>query len=245
VSISSKTQSLITAANSVTGESRTDLTSAVQDLKDGYGQGGGEIIQQTKQIIQLDETRAIYLPYNKSYGGFRKVNSSFDALIINFTNITDYFRVVIKAKISSSSSFSNYPVLIGSSDENAGWGGWLFFDRTQAIWQFSSASGNRSAVAPFTTYDTWLYFCAVVKSNGDMLLKIYDDNGQVITSGSSSGAFNPRNNTSYYTTYFGREGQYGQGLTGNANLTETFFDIDGTFVWGEANSKTQNMGLEV
>ena len=41
MSISSKIQSLITAANSVTGESRTDLTAAVQDLKDGYGQGGG------------------------------------------------------------------------------------------------------------------------------------------------------------------------------------------------------------
>lgn len=40
MSISSKIQSLITAANSVTGESRTDLTSAVQDLKDGYGGGG-------------------------------------------------------------------------------------------------------------------------------------------------------------------------------------------------------------
>ena len=40
MSISSKIQSLITAANSVTGESRTDLTSAVQDLKDGYNQGG-------------------------------------------------------------------------------------------------------------------------------------------------------------------------------------------------------------
>lgn len=38
MSITSKIQSLITAANSVTGESRTDLTAAVQDLKDGYGQ---------------------------------------------------------------------------------------------------------------------------------------------------------------------------------------------------------------
>lgn len=37
MSISSKIQSLITAANSVTGESRTDLTAAVQDLVDGYG----------------------------------------------------------------------------------------------------------------------------------------------------------------------------------------------------------------
>ena len=45
MSISSKIQSLITAANSVTGESRTDLTAAVQDLKDGYGQGGGGTIK--------------------------------------------------------------------------------------------------------------------------------------------------------------------------------------------------------
>lgn len=37
MSLISKIQSLISSANSVTGESRTDLTSAVQDLKDGYG----------------------------------------------------------------------------------------------------------------------------------------------------------------------------------------------------------------
>jgi len=41
MSLISKIQSLISSANSVTGESRTDLTSAVQDLKDGYGGGGG------------------------------------------------------------------------------------------------------------------------------------------------------------------------------------------------------------
>lgn len=37
MSLISKIQSLISSANAVTGESRTDLTSAVQDLKDGYG----------------------------------------------------------------------------------------------------------------------------------------------------------------------------------------------------------------
>jgi len=42
MSLISKIQSLISSANAVTGESRTDLTSAVQDLKDGYG--GGTII---------------------------------------------------------------------------------------------------------------------------------------------------------------------------------------------------------
>lgn len=41
MSIRSKIQSLISAANSKTGESDTTLTDAVQTLVDGYGQGGG------------------------------------------------------------------------------------------------------------------------------------------------------------------------------------------------------------
>lgn len=41
MSIRSKIQSLITAANAKTGESDTTLTDAVQTLVDGYGQGGG------------------------------------------------------------------------------------------------------------------------------------------------------------------------------------------------------------
>lgn len=41
MSIRSKIQALITAANAKTGESDTTLTDAVQTLVDGYGQGGG------------------------------------------------------------------------------------------------------------------------------------------------------------------------------------------------------------
>lgn len=41
MSIRSKIQALITAANTKTGESDTTLTDAVQTLVDGYGQGGG------------------------------------------------------------------------------------------------------------------------------------------------------------------------------------------------------------
>lgn len=41
MSIKSKIQALITAANAKTGESDTTLTDAVQTLVDGYGQGGG------------------------------------------------------------------------------------------------------------------------------------------------------------------------------------------------------------
>lgn len=43
MSIRSKIQALITAANTATGESDTTLTDAVQTLIDGYGQGGEEI----------------------------------------------------------------------------------------------------------------------------------------------------------------------------------------------------------
>ena len=41
MSIRSKIQALITAANTKTGESDTTLTDAVQTLVDGYGQGSG------------------------------------------------------------------------------------------------------------------------------------------------------------------------------------------------------------
>lgn len=41
MSIRSKIQALITAANTKTGESDTTLTDAIQTLVDGYGQGGG------------------------------------------------------------------------------------------------------------------------------------------------------------------------------------------------------------
>lgn len=44
MSIKSKIQALITAANTTTGESDTTLTDAVQTLCDGYGQGGGTTI---------------------------------------------------------------------------------------------------------------------------------------------------------------------------------------------------------
>ena len=43
MSILSKIQALITAANATTGESDTTLTDAIQTLVDGYGQGGASI----------------------------------------------------------------------------------------------------------------------------------------------------------------------------------------------------------
>lgn len=66
MSISSKIESLITAANSVTGESRTDLTSAVQDLKDGYGGGGLPAEYEAVEYIESTGTQYIDTGYKPS-----------------------------------------------------------------------------------------------------------------------------------------------------------------------------------
>ena len=61
MSISSKISALISAANSVTGESRTDLTAAVQDLKDGYGGGGytdGRVVSNVVNLFNITAEEA-------------------------------------------------------------------------------------------------------------------------------------------------------------------------------------------
>ena len=70
MSIKSKIQSLISAANNATGESDTTLTDAVQTLVDGYGQGGGgpviEVPDGYTQLEYLESsgTQYILTPYN-------------------------------------------------------------------------------------------------------------------------------------------------------------------------------------
>lgn len=63
MSIRSKIQSLITAANAKTGESDTTLTDAVQTLVDGYGQGGGV----TTQPLSVTENGTYTAPSGTAY----------------------------------------------------------------------------------------------------------------------------------------------------------------------------------
>lgn len=59
MSIKSKIQSLITAANATTGETDATLTDAVQTLVDGYGGGGAEVYYGT------GASYSSYIPYAK------------------------------------------------------------------------------------------------------------------------------------------------------------------------------------
>lgn len=68
MSIKSKIQALIIAANTKTGESDTTLTDAVQTLVDGYGQDGGSQITKDEWTLASDyngTTQGFY--YGTSY----------------------------------------------------------------------------------------------------------------------------------------------------------------------------------
>jgi len=60
-----KVNALLTSANSVTGESRETLTEAMQDLVDGYGQGGGG-------------TDGVYYPFNPTIYTLPTVTMTYD-----------------------------------------------------------------------------------------------------------------------------------------------------------------------
>ena len=59
MSIKGKIESLISAGNTTTGEADTDLTSVIQSLVDGYGQGGGEIHNQDKTVVPSELVQSI------------------------------------------------------------------------------------------------------------------------------------------------------------------------------------------
>ena len=62
MSIKDKVNSLIDAGNAVTGESKTDLTSVMQDLVDGYGQGGSDYPLQFLRVHSPLDDNKLYEP---------------------------------------------------------------------------------------------------------------------------------------------------------------------------------------
>lgn len=68
-SVKIKIQDLITSANATTGKGDTDLTRAVNNLIDGYGQGGGAEPKLTTLVTEVNGT---FTPEN-GYDGFDKV----------------------------------------------------------------------------------------------------------------------------------------------------------------------------
>ena len=105
----------------------------------------------------------------------------------------------------------------------------------------SSWSNWISVSASNMPLDTW-YYLVVSWHNGKGGLFLYDNNGNLIDSGFVSvGAWG---NHTFTPVLGGAQTSYWWHIhQGDISLSETFIQIDDNYVWGQANSKTQNMGL--
>lgn len=102
MSIYSKLNSLLTAANNKTGESDTTLTDAVQTLIDGYGQGGGGGNDDVLITGQMGNNSYTF-PQTSLGGCFAFSKGAFDLTMPNLTSITvDY--ALQKSEIKSFSA---------------------------------------------------------------------------------------------------------------------------------------------
>ena len=82
MSIKSKIQALIAAANTATGESDTTLTDAVQTLVDGYGQGGGSDADMIDLIEGDSVTLSIPSGTTKIKGNLFSSNTKLNSITI-------------------------------------------------------------------------------------------------------------------------------------------------------------------
>jgi len=218
VSISSKIESLITAANSVTGESRTDLTSAVQDLKDGYGQGGetqywkrnatetARVITPRGNIIAPNIPRGMFHPLDTSGNG-----------ISTRQNLYSEFIQIVKFKISQTSSV------------NATLLGWTASSTYGVLNEIKLQNGRIFSRLPengSVTLNEWYYVCSRANySVGKISRELYNKDGILdsefqtpnLVSGNSSSVL-----------YFG--GCY---QSGNEEFLNGMIDPDGCIIKGD------------
>ena len=112
MSILSKLQALLTAANTKTGESDTTLTDAIQTLVDGYGQGGGatNYVHGEFHTNSTDGQQTITIPYTGTgYAIMATVVVKGGAYVANTTWYTTISRYAIGVWSMTKSNMSLTP----------------------------------------------------------------------------------------------------------------------------------------
>lgn len=157
MSILSKLQSLLSAANTATGESDTTITDAMQTLIDGYGQGGtrtpvklGEYTitepVRTLQITLTDEMKALDKLYIFTTSPITKDQS--DYLYFGFpTQYNGYFTSAISNSLTGM-LFNVFSADLGNKHYNAQ--SFMLFSTVNMLAR--SAEGSIPAFIRFYTY---------------------------------------------------------------------------------------------
>ncbi|MBO4733504.1 MAG: hypothetical protein J5662_03415 [Clostridia bacterium] len=240
MSLESKVQSLITAANAVTGESRTDLTACVQDLKDGYGGGGNDCYltnYSDETTIAINSTDKVSKQSNMRIADLKKDSSNF---VFNPATATKSVRIIIRAKLPQASS-NRYPYLFGTSTYHAGIFCFFFPNGNIRLNYTSSNSLDFSISEISSIYNNWTYYvvyCDV--ENLTVHFSVYDDTKQLIAHKSTTFTALPSNTAAQR---LGGETYSDNIMYGSFDLNNVVFEKDGVVEWGNLNPSLANLGI--
>lgn len=248
MSISQKTANLIAAANAVTGESRTDLTACIQDLKDGYGGGGGQSDLLTTKM-QGDYGRFWFT--QKTMSIIQYCHFTIEDTSLNF-NLPSTWRIICKFKINTTPSTNTYKYLFGAKPSTNVFYTPNIYIHTNANaklhaggdWSTSGSSWSSAGLYLSTelSLNTWYYIVkSYDKATTTHAMCLYDENGTLIERKSvTTNAWYSRN----ANVCFGGQGSSAIFSEGEISPMECLIEQDGTAIFGMVNSKTQNMGFE-
>lgn len=244
MSIISKIQNLISSANAITSESRTDLTSAVQDLKDGYG-GGSQQIMISKNYTTYftasggeDIDTVFYENSGRRIYPLRNGNN----VTLNANGLTK-FRAVERLRLTADVSSNYWGTIMGApNNSNQGINVWL----QRANNENHIRGGWLGYTAGATTIpqlNQWYYFvlCCDYSKDNNVYKRLYDDNGTLLQEISGASQAMTSNNRLLFGAYSGNADVSLNNV--DIDLSQTAFEINGSTVWGKFNSKTENMGI--
>jgi len=238
MSIISKIQNLISSANAVTGESRTDLTSAVQDLKDGYGQGGAIFEKENYNslgVINFETGYSVGIP---STQGCICVYENGTAPILNPIN---NFAIAIRFKFSQ---VIRNNVLFGmESSSSSAWIPTIYIDSSRKLCTeiYDKNNQYKSITVNYAISENEWYYAVFDKySSSSQTLYLLADDYSIIASGSVTAEW--RANTSLkmkignYTTNSGNSPAYVK-----IDLLKCFVTQNGNELWGKPNENIINI----
>lgn len=231
----------IEAKGGTASETVYGVAAAVENLPSGGETTSPNIIKAgtgNPSPIQLSDG-SWFLPSSDSYN-WGKLRSS-ATTDISFNPSQSQIRYVVKYK--QTSSFTNWGRIISGIDSNDALPILGINPTTRKVYaQIKTPSSQYPSV--YANYEpalnTWYYACLYFSAN-NLCCSMYDESGTLLAAGMVS-VTDIINQTSSMGLG-GHRSSYDFLKNSEIDLSETFVELNGTIIWGKANSKTQNMGI--
>lgn len=200
--------------------------------------GGTPIATMLNKRIKVGDYYAEF--QKRSYSHFTLTNSSGVKIVTNFNGATSW-RICVK--FNAYVSDTNYRFIVASAADAQGTP-CVWFNNGRFGGQVSSNGSSWTSTAAVSGLSTnTVYYGVHSFKNGTQKISVYDESGSLIGSDTQTGA-SQTGNSSQGLDFGGGYGNYNFQFDGLIYPDECFVEIGGTLIWGQTNSKTQNMGLE-